>query len=258
MSAVPDPPPVEVKERLQRFDMLLQHLHRLRANLAVDNNVPMALRELHKLQALQMLQHQRHHPHHRRPNKHFHGGVLPILPPLPPLLSPPLPDHRRLPYMQPPGFSPQPSKHHQHHQQEQQQQHLIDGHLVKQKCEWDDPSYNGDMSTEKQISSEEMDLDVAMAVTSNDVSSSHDVTNSDVVTPHDDSPVIVESDEELEDDENVQDLLAEEILAESKEVQEETEHLASSDNGDELNNLPFLPPMMNIELIKVKQIKTKF
>ena len=58
MATVPEAPPVEVKERLQRFDLLLQHLHRLRANLAVDNNVSLALRELHKLQALQMLQHQ--------------------------------------------------------------------------------------------------------------------------------------------------------------------------------------------------------
>ena len=66
------------------------------------------------------------------------------------------------------------------------------------------------------------------------------------------SPAILESEEDLEDEDTVvHDLLAEEILAESKEVQEETENLAS-ENGDEMN-LPFLPPIMNIELIKVCQ-----
>ena len=62
--------------------------------------------------------------------------------------------------------------------------------------------------------------------------------------------VVVESDEELDDDGDVQDLLAEEILAESKEVEEETENLAASENVDDLG-FPFLPPIMNIELIKV-------
>ena len=41
-------------------------------------------------------------------------------------------------------------------------------------------------------------------------------------------------------------------MAESKEIEEETEHLAAdADNGEDLS-LPFhFPPMMNIELIKV-------
>lgn len=253
MAALPEPPPVEVKERLQRFDMLLQHLHRLRANLAVDNTMPSALRELHKLQALQMLnhqQHQRHHPH-RRPQKHFHGGVLPLLPPLPPLLSP-QPDPRRIPYM-PPGFSPLPHK--------QQQHPSIDEPVIKQKCDWEEPTLNGNVvqnGVELEHHHRDEDLDVTMVVTNNDDDNdvthnitSNDVPPNDVVTPKD-VATTEESDDEIEDDDTVHDLLAEEILAESKEVQEETENLAS-ENGDELSSaLPFLPPIMNIELIKVK------
>ena len=235
MAAVPEqgPPHVEVKERLQRFDILLQHLHRLRANLAVDNTMPSALRELHKLQALQMLSHhqnQRHPLHHRRLHKHFHGGVLPLLPPLPPLLSPEA-DPRRLPYM-PPGFSPPPQQ--QQQQQHQQQQDIEGGQVKQQKSEWDEE--------ETQVSDvihEEMDHQDGITSTE----------ESDIAQPIDASSHL-ESEEDLEDDDTVvHDLLAEEILAESKEVQEETENLAS-ENGDELN-LPFLPPIMNIELIKV-------
>ena len=271
MAALPEPPPVEVKERLQRFDMLLQHLHRLRANLAVDNTMPSALRELHKLQALQMLnhqqQHQRHHPH-RRPQKHFHGGVLPLLPPLPPLLSP-QPDPRRLPYI-PPGFSPLPHK--------QQQQHLTDEPVIKQKCEWEEPTLNGNDIIHRGVvqngvemehhQHHDEDLDVTMAVTNEDddhddvthniaAVTSNDVPTNDVVTPKD-AVTTEESEDDIEDDETVHDLLAEEILAESKEVQEETENLAS-ENGDELSSaLPFLPPIMNIELIKVKSNPKKY
>ena len=39
------------KERLQRFDLVIQHLHRLRATLALDSSV----RELQKLQTLTLL-----------------------------------------------------------------------------------------------------------------------------------------------------------------------------------------------------------
>jgi hypothetical protein len=174
MSTVPELPQVEVKERLQRFDLLLQHLHRLRANLAVDPNLPMALRELHKLQALQMLQHHRPQPH-RRPNKHFHGGVLPILPPLPPLLSPTPPDGRHLPYGQPPDpdFVHLPAK---------QQQEQMERHLGKSKCGWDEAAFNGDAH----------DADVTPRDAARDAAGNGD------------SPVVVESDEDLEDDENVQ------------------------------------------------------
>ena len=41
----------EAKERLQRFDLVIQHLHRLRATLALDSSV----RELQKLQTLTIL-----------------------------------------------------------------------------------------------------------------------------------------------------------------------------------------------------------
>ena len=41
----------ETKERLQRFDLVIQHLHRLRATLALDSSV----RELQKLQTLNIL-----------------------------------------------------------------------------------------------------------------------------------------------------------------------------------------------------------
>ena len=81
-----------------------------------------------------------------------------------------------------------------------------------------------------------------MALSSNDAGATN--TSSDAV--------VVESDEDLDDvdDDNVQDLLAEEILAESKEIEEETENLAAAENGEDLG-FPFLPPIMNIELIKV-------
>ena len=86
---------------------------------------------------------------------------------------------------------------------------------------------------------------------------SNDVPTNDVVTPKD-AVTTEESEDDIEDDETVHDLLAEEILAESKEVQEETENLAS-ENGDELSSaLPFLPPIMNIELIKVKSNPKKY
>ena len=42
---------LDAKERLQRFDLVIQHLHRLRATLALDSSV----RELQKLQTLNIL-----------------------------------------------------------------------------------------------------------------------------------------------------------------------------------------------------------
>ncbi len=146
---------------------------------------------------------------------------------------------------------------------------------MKQKCEWDEPTLNGNdvihrsvvqngVELEHQQQHDE-DLDVTMAVTNEDTDDNdvtHDVTTNDVppndiVTPKD-VATTEESDDEIEDDETVHDLLAEEILAESKEVQEETENLAS-ENGDELSSaLPFLPPIMNIELIKVKKQNSHF
>jgi hypothetical protein len=149
--------------------------------------VPMALRELHKLQALQMLQHQRPQHHHqpRRLGKLFHGGVLPILPPLPPLLSPPIQEHRRVHNVQQQQL---PHEFPTSKQQQQQQHHGLqdDEPAAKQKCTWDESALNGDVKTN------DPDLDVAM--------STSDVVNN------------VESDEDIDDDENVQDLLAEEIL----------------------------------------------
>ena len=44
-------PEIDAKERLQRFDLVIQHLHRLRATLALDSSV----RELQKLQTLNIL-----------------------------------------------------------------------------------------------------------------------------------------------------------------------------------------------------------
>ena len=51
----------DTKERLQRFDLVIQHLHRLRATLALDSSV----RELQKLQTLNILGQNLlpHHPH---------------------------------------------------------------------------------------------------------------------------------------------------------------------------------------------------
>ena len=51
----------QAKERLQRFDLVIQHLHRLRATLALDSSV----RELQKLQTLNILGQNLlpHHPH---------------------------------------------------------------------------------------------------------------------------------------------------------------------------------------------------
>jgi hypothetical protein len=48
-------------------------------------------------------------------------------------------------------------------------------------------------------------------------------------------------------------LLAEEILAESKEVEEETENLANNSGTEDELNFPLFPPMMNIELLKVRK-----
>ena len=43
---------IDAKERLQRFDLVIQHLHRLRATLALASP---SVRELQKLQALTVL-----------------------------------------------------------------------------------------------------------------------------------------------------------------------------------------------------------
>jgi hypothetical protein len=51
-------------------------------------------------------------------------------------------------------------------------------------------------------------------------------------------------------------LLAEEILAESKEVEEETENLANNSGTEDELNFPLFPPMMNIELLKVRKRPT--
>ena len=66
----------QAKERLQRFDLVIQHLHRLRATLALDSSV----RELQKLQTLNIL------GQSLMPNSRANNGQppMPLLPPLPP------------------------------------------------------------------------------------------------------------------------------------------------------------------------------
>ena len=44
-------PAIDAKERLQRFDLVIQHLHRLRATLALDSSV----REFQKIHTLTLL-----------------------------------------------------------------------------------------------------------------------------------------------------------------------------------------------------------
>ena len=62
--------PIDAKERLQRFDLVIQHLHRLRATLALDSSV----RELQKLQTLNILQGQNLLP---QPQTQHHGHAGP-------------------------------------------------------------------------------------------------------------------------------------------------------------------------------------
>ena len=63
-------PEIDAKERLQRFDLVIQHLHRLRATLALDSSV----RELQKLQTLNILQGQNLLP---QPQTQHHGHAGP-------------------------------------------------------------------------------------------------------------------------------------------------------------------------------------
>ena len=103
----------QAKERLQRFDLVIQHLHRLRATLALDSSV----RELQKLQTLNILGQSLMQPNSR----HTHNAAagphppMPLLPPIPhpppppqlpggmPTnpnflhLRPPMPPHQRMP-----------------------------------------------------------------------------------------------------------------------------------------------------------------
>ena len=100
----------EAKERLQRFDLVIQHLHRLRATLALDSSV----RELQKLQTLNILGQSLMQPNSRHThNATGHHPPMPLLPPPPPPppgvpgamppnpnflhLRPPMPPHQRMP-----------------------------------------------------------------------------------------------------------------------------------------------------------------
>ena len=95
-------PAIDAKERLQRFDLVIQHLHRLRATLALDSSV----REFQKIHTLTLLGQLpnvlgvppnstpsaaappppgHHSPTTNRPPPLNHnGGLLPPLPPPPP------------------------------------------------------------------------------------------------------------------------------------------------------------------------------
>ena len=94
-------PAIDAKERLQRFDLVIQHLHRLRATLALDSSV----REFQKIHTLTLLGQLpnvigvppnstppvpppppgQHSPTTIRPPPLNHnGGLLPPLPPPPP------------------------------------------------------------------------------------------------------------------------------------------------------------------------------
>ena len=100
----------QAKERLQRFDLVIQHLHRLRATLALDSSV----RELQKLQTLNILGQSLMQPNTRHThNATGHHPPMPLLPPPPPPppgvpgamppnpnflhLRPPMPPHQRMP-----------------------------------------------------------------------------------------------------------------------------------------------------------------
>ena len=85
----------QAKERLQRFDLVIQHLHRLRATLALDSSV----RELQKLQTLNILgQSLMPSNSHRQQNATVQMPPLPLLPPPPPPIPP----------VGPPGVRPGP------------------------------------------------------------------------------------------------------------------------------------------------------
>jgi hypothetical protein len=87
-------PAIDAKERLQRFDLVIQHLHRLRATFALDSSV----REFQKLHTLTLLGQSLLAPGgHRLPGHHGHGGHG-LFPPLPP----------------PPGYQGPPPHQHQH------------------------------------------------------------------------------------------------------------------------------------------------
>ena len=73
----------QAKERLQRFDLVIQHLHRLRATLALDSSV----RELQKLQTLNILG-QTLMPHSAPVPRNASVPPLPLLPPVPPIPPP--------------------------------------------------------------------------------------------------------------------------------------------------------------------------
>ena len=88
----------QAKERLQRFDLVIQHLHRLRATLALDSSV----RELQKLQTLNILGQSLMQPNTRHThNATGHHPPMPLLPPPPP--PPP-----GAPGLRPPGAPPPP------------------------------------------------------------------------------------------------------------------------------------------------------
>ena len=84
-------PEIDAKERLQRFDLVIQHLHRLRATLALDSSV----RELQKLQTLNILGQNLLQP----PNVHGHAGP----PELKQLLHAQHSSPHSVPVPQPPG-----------------------------------------------------------------------------------------------------------------------------------------------------------
>jgi hypothetical protein len=195
----------------------------LRANLAFDNSLPSALRELHKLQAIQMLQQQQqNHQHHQ---------------------------------------------HHQHHQQHQHQ--LRQRRPNKQHPEERGPqTFASDHLGHYHEGTEQRGDEVADVLGPEDLAAGEDgLAETPNVRPE--ATPTPGSDEELEEED---DLLAEEILAESKEVQvsptpekspsqlrsrlktpcsqEETENLANNPDA----SVQFFPPVMNIELIKVRDV----
>ena len=84
----PIDPAIDAKERLQRFDLVIQHLHRLRATLALDSSV----REFQKIHTLTLLgqlgptaaaANVNNSGVPRLPPLNQNGGLLPPLPPPP-------------------------------------------------------------------------------------------------------------------------------------------------------------------------------
>ena len=184
-----------------------KHLHRLRANLAFDNSLPSALRELHKLQAIQMLQQQQQQQQHhqlrqRRPNKQCQGDPL-----LPAAAHQFLSDGS--------NFHPDPGP--DHLSRDEPRPHLDD--LCRHRQNEEGRQREKDGWAEEQERREDV-MEVLVAEDLTPMENGHSIGLGPGETEGQsvclEATMTPGSDDELEEED---DLLAEEILAESKEVQ---------------------------------------